>query len=320
MADWDYRPEEEQKEEKEKKYVTRKEFRICFVILLAALAFATFSINDSIRQSRNEISSDIYRVEEQIRNTINSIPYNIEKGIEDANNPISEGYMEMIDVDYEAKTVTLRMTVVPKEYQDGMTVHFFVSCDGNESMKVNAVAQEDRTFIAECDLPYCDYAEVKAVLRKGDTEYLKLIGSESIYSQIMPEFHGFFGGSTSFGAGVHRFNRTVELRVYAPDWMTRNSLFTLKDVTTVVEIDGKTVMTVPMEEQERRYDYAMYTAELEEFKLRAGEKLKVYCMAEDNGGRKYTYVVERGEALKNDYIAEEPAWHEAGGDPNLIIE
>ena len=55
MADWDYRPEEEQKEEKEKKYVTRKEFRICFVILLAAIGFATFSINDSIRQSRTKL-------------------------------------------------------------------------------------------------------------------------------------------------------------------------------------------------------------------------------------------------------------------------
>ncbi len=319
MADWDYRPEEEQ-EKKEKKYVTRKEFRICFVILLAAIGFATFSINDSIRQSRNEISRDIYRVEEHISNTINSIPRNIEQGIEDANNPIREGYMELVDVDYDTETATLRMTVHPKEYQEGMAVHFFVSCDGGEAVKVNATAKPDRTFVAECEVPYCDRAEVKAVLRKGDTEYLKLIGSESIYSQIMPEFHGFFSGSTSFGNGVHRFNRTVELRVYAPDWMTRNSLFTLKDVMAVVEIDGKTVMTVPMEELERRYDHAACEVQLEEFKLREGEKLKVYCTAEDNGGRKYTYIVEQGEALKNDYIAEEPAWLDGGTDPRLTIE
>ena len=320
MADWDYRPEEEQEEKKQKKYVTRKEFYICFIILLIALAAATFAIDDSINMAKSYVANQVYQTEERISSTINSIPRNIEQGIEDANNPIREGYMEMIDVDYEAKNVTLRMTVVPKEYQDGMTVHFFVSCDGNEAMKVEATAKEDRTFIAECEVPYCDRAEVKAVLRKGNTEYLKLIGSESIYSQIMPEFHGMFPGSVSYGANVHRFNRTVELRVYAPDWMTRNSLFTLKDVTAVVEIDGKTVMTVPMEELERRYDHAAYEVQLEEFKLHAGEKLKVYCTAEDNGGRKYTYVVERGEALKNDYIAEEPAWYEAGRDPNLTIE
>ena len=320
MADWDYRPEEEQEEKKQKKYVTRKEFYICFIILLIALAAATFAIDDSINMAKSYVANQVYQTEDRINSTINSIPRNIEQGIEDANNPIREGYMEMIDVDYEAKNVTLRMTVVPKEYQDGMTVHFFVSCDGNEAMKVEATAKEDRTFIAECEVPYCDRAEVKAVLRKGNTEYLKRIGSESIYSQIMPEFHGMFPGSVSYGANVHRFNRTVELRVYAPDWMTRNSLFTLKDVTAVVEIDGKTVMTVPMEELERRYDHAAYEAQLEEFKLHAGEKLKVYCTAEDNGGRKYTYVVERGEALKNDYIAEEPAWYEAGRDPNLIIE
>lgn len=319
MADW-YENQEEQKEEKQKKYVTRKEFRICFVILLAAIGFATTAINDSIRQSRNEISGDIYRVEERISNTVNSIPYNIERGIEDANNPIREGYMELVDVDYENETATLRMTVQPKEYQDGMAVYFFVSCDGNESMKINAAAKEDRTFVAECDVPYCDYAEVKAVLKKGNTEYLKLIGSESIYSQVLPEFQGFFGGSISFGSGVHRFNRMVEVRVNAPGWMAENGAFVLDNVKTIVEIDGKTVMTVPMEETDQHYYGAAYTVELEEFKLREGEELVVSFVAEDNSGRKYTYIVERGEALKNDYIAEEPAWEVGGGDPRLTVE
>ena len=108
-----YASDFEKKEEKEKKYVTRKEFRICFVILLVAIGFATFSINDSIRQSRNETSNAIYMMEERFNNRIDSIPRNIEQGIADANNPISEGYMEMVHVDYEAKTATLSLTIVP---------------------------------------------------------------------------------------------------------------------------------------------------------------------------------------------------------------
>ena len=312
MADWDYRPEEERKEEKEKKYVTRKEFRICFVILLAAIGFATFSINDSIRQSRNETSNAIYMMEERFNNRIDSIPRNIEQGIADANNLIGEGYMKMVNVDYEAKTATLSMTVVPKEYQDGMTAHFFVSCDGNEPMKVNTVAKEDRTFAAECEVPFCESAEVKAVLRKGDTEYLKYLGSESIYYRVYPQGHGMFPGSVSYGNGVHRFNRTVELQVSAPDWMAGREAFVLKNVTAVVEIDGKTVMSVPMEVRETYPHGAYYEVQLEEFKLREGEKLKVYCTAEDDGGRKYTCVVEVGEAMKNDYISQEPAWDSNG--------
>lgn len=308
MADWDYGQEEEQKEEKEKKYVTRKEFRICFVILLAAIGFSTFSINDGIRQSRNETANAIYMMEERFNNRIDSIPRNIEQGIADANNPISEGYVEMVDANYEAKTATLRMTVVPKEYQDGMTVYFFVSCDGNGAMKVNAVAQEDRTFIAECEVPYCERAEVKAVMRKGNTEYLKYIGSESIYDRVYPQGHGTLTGSVSFGNGVHRFNRTVELQVSAPDWMAGREEFALKNVTAVVEIDGKTVMSVPMEEREKHPYGAYYEVQLEEFKLREGEELKVYCTAEDGGGRKYTCIVEQGEAMKNDYISQEPVW------------
>ena len=316
MADW-YENQEERKEEKEKKYVTRKEFRICFVILLAAIGFATFSINDSIRQSRNETSNAIYMMEERFNNRIDSIPRNIEQGIADANNPISEGYMEMVHVDYEAKTATLSLTIVPKEYQDGMLVHFFVSCDGNEPMKVNAVLQEDRTFIAECEVPFCESAEVKAVLRKGDTEYLKYLGGESIYYRVYPQGHGMFPGSVSYGNGVHRFNRTVELQISAPDWMAGKEAFVLKNVTAVVEIDGKTVMAVPMEEREKYHNGGYYEVQLEEFKLREGEKLKVYCTAEDDGGRKYSCIVEQGEAMKNDYISQEPAWDSNGW---LLIE
>jgi hypothetical protein len=225
--------------------------------------------------------------------------------------------MEMINADYEAKTATLRMTAVPKEYQDSMAVHFFVSCDGNEPVKVNAVAQEDRTFIAECEVPYCEHAEVKAVLRKGNTEYLKYLGSESIYYRVYPQGHGMFPGSVSYGNGVHRFNRTVELQISAPEWMAGREAFVLKNVTAVVEIDGKTVMSVPMEEREKYHHGGYYEVQLEEFKLREGEELKVYCTAEDDDGRKYSCIVEQGEAMKNDYISQEPAWDNNG---LLIIE
>ena len=83
-------------------------------------------------------------------------------------------------------------------------------------------------------------------------------------------------------------------------------------MTAVVEIDGKTVMSVPMEVRETYPHGAYYEVQLEEFKLHEGEKLKVYCTAEDDGGRKYTCVVEQGEAMKNDYISQEPAWDSNG--------
>ena len=155
------------------------------------------------------------------------------------------------------------------------------------------------------------------VAHRGDTEYLKYLGSESIYYKVYPQGHGMFPGSVSYGNGVHRFNRTVELQISAPEWMAGKEAFVLKNVTAVVEIDGKTVMAVPMEEREKYHHGGYYEVQLEEFKLREGEKLKVYCMAEDDSGRKYTCIVEQGEALKNDYISEEPAWDSNGW---LMIE
>jgi hypothetical protein len=72
-----------------------------------------------------------------------------------------------------------------------------------------------------------------------------------------------------------------------------------------------------MEVRETYPHGAYYEVQLEEFKLREGEKLKVYCTAEDDGGRKYTCVVEQGEAMKNDYISQEPAWD---GNDWLTVE
>ena len=79
MADWDYRPEEEQKEEKEKKYVTRKEFRICFVILLIALVGGTlawFYINEEVTVNLN---GDFYFDKPFILNNSNGGLYEVRR-------------------------------------------------------------------------------------------------------------------------------------------------------------------------------------------------------------------------------------------------
>ena len=315
MADWDYRPEEEQKEEREKKYVTRKEFRICFVILLGALAFATFAMEDRMEQVQNHVSNQVYQMEERVNSTINSIPRNIEQGIEDANNPIRESNMEIVDVDAKARTARIRMTAAPKEYVDGMTMKFLVTCDDAEAMEVPAKAGSDRTFTAETEVPFCGVASATVHMRKGGTEYIQSVTGLNIENIVLPYFNGNWGGSVSWQASQDfvTFDGDITVDVSTPEWLMnkdKGASFQLKDEKIEVYIDGKLKKTMPairVSNDEYFREYLVSITGENRIQLKGGREIEFVFKAEDNNGLNYSYLVEKGN------------WHQGEGYENDAI-
>ncbi|MBP3627934.1 MAG: hypothetical protein J6I95_00525 [Anaerotignum sp.] len=315
MADWDYRPEEEQKEEKPKKYVSRKEFYICFVILLGALAFATFAMEDRMEQVQNHVSNQVYQMEERVNSTINSIPRNIEQGIEDANNPIRESNMEIVDVDAKARTARIRMTAAPKEYVDGMTMKFLVTCDDAEAMEVPAKAGSDRTFTAETEVPFCGVASATVHMRKGGTEYIQSVTGLNIENIVLPYFNGNWGGSVSWQASQDfvTFDGDITVDVSTPEWLMnkdKGASFQLKDEKIEVYIDGKLKKTMPAIRVSNDKYFREYLVSLtgeNRIQLKGGREIEFVFKAEDNNGLNYSYLVEKGnwnqgEGYENDAI------------------
>ncbi|MBO5329088.1 MAG: hypothetical protein J6A71_01020 [Anaerotignum sp.] len=315
MADWDYRPEEEQKEEKPKKYVSRKEFYICFVILLGALAFATFAMEDRMEQVQNHVSNQVYQMEERVNSTINSIPRNIEQGIEDANNPIRESNMEIVDVDAKARTARIRMMAAPKEYVDGMTMKFLVTCDDAEAMEVPAKAGSDRTFTAETEVPFCGVASATVHMRKGGTEYIQSVTGLNIENIVLPYFNGNWGGSVSWQASQDfvTFDGDITVDVSTPEWLMnkdKGASFQLKDEKIEVYIDGKLKKTMPairVSNDEYFREYIVSLTGENRIQLKGGREIEFVFKAEDNNGLNYSYLVEKGN------------WHQGEGYENDAI-
>lgn len=315
MADWDYRPEEEQKEEKPKKYVSRKEFYICFVILLGALAFATFAMEDRMEQVQNYVSNQVYQMEERVNSTINSIPRNIEQGIEDANNPIRESNMEIVDVDAKARTARIRMTAAPKEYVDGMTMKFLVTCDDAEAMEVPAKAGSDRTFTAETEVPFCGVASATVHMRKGGTEYIQSVTGLNIENIVLPYFNGNWGGSVSWQESQDfvTFDGDITVDVSTPEWLMnkdKGASFQLKDEKIEVYIDGKLKKTMPairVSNDEYFREYLVSITGENRIQLKGGREIEFVFKAEDNNGLNYSYLVEKGN------------WHQGEGYENDAI-
>ena len=315
MTDWDYRPEEEQKEEKPKKYVSRKEFYICFVILLGALAFATFAMEDRMEQVQNHVSNQVYQMEERVNSTINSIPRNIEQGIEDANNPIRESNMEIVDVDAKARTARIRMTAAPKEYVDGMTMKFLVTCDDAEAMEVPAKAGSDRTFTAETEVPFCGVASATVHMRKGGTEYIQSVTGLNIENIVLPYFNGNWGGSVSWQESQDfvTFDGDITVDVSTPEWLMnkdKGASFQLKDEKIEVYIDGKLKKTMPairVSNDEYFREYLVSITGENRIQLKGGREIEFVFKAEDNNGLNYSYLVEKGN------------WHQGEGYENDAI-
>lgn len=309
MEEQDYRSEEEQeKKPKEKKYVTRREFRICFVILLLFVFFQSLSIKENIRQAQNNVSNVVYSAENNISNTINSIPRNIEQGIENANNPIRESSMEIMDVDVKARTATIRMTAVPKEYVDGMTMKFMVSCDEAEAVEVSAAAGNDRVFKAEMEVPFCGVVSASAQMRKGDTEYICSVGSVDVGSSVLPTFNGNWGGSISWQANGDFvvFDGDVIVDVTMPEWLMnqeKGTSFHLKDAKVEVYVDGKlkkTISAIKISDDEYVKSYTADFSGENKLNLKNGKKIEFIFKAEDNNGLHYSYLAEAGRWRQGD--------------------
>ena len=314
MEEQDYRPEEEQeKKPKEKKYVTRREFYICFVILLLFVFFQSLSIKENIQQAQNNVSNVVYSAENNISNTINSIPRNIEQGIEDANNPIRESSIEIIDVDVKTRTATIRMMASPKEYTDGMTMKFMVSCDGGEAVEVAAAAGNDRVFQAEMEVPFHGVVSASAHMRKGNTEYIRSVGSVDVENTVLPVFEGNWGGSVSWQANGDFvvFDGEVIVDVMMPEWQMRRdkgASFHLKDTKVEVYVDGKLEKTLPAIKNSDDEYVKSYTADFSgenKLNLKNGKEIEFIFKAEDNNGLCYSYLAETGRWRQGDgYEAE----------------
>lgn len=305
MADWEERAEQEQKEKKEKKYVTRRDFYGC-VLLFAVVLFAqSISIKGQIQQARDTLNNVIYTEASSIESSISGISDRVARGIEDANHPLSSGELQITAVDMQAKKVTIRLTAVPKEYQKGMTMRFVVSCnDGEEKLFVPAAAGEDYIFTAETEIPFYDTIAVTAYLQNGDTEYLREIRSMPLADMVLPYFQGDWNGGITWTAASNRleFDGDIDVYVTAPEWQLQNSKtvdFSLQDAKIEIYLNGKLYRTISAEchteDEATIYCHCSLSGE-DKLVLEGKEsgEIAFFFKAKDKDGIQYSYLVESG--------------------------
>lgn len=319
MADWDYRPAEEQEQEKkERKGVSRKEFYICFVILLAVLIWRTGALAQSMQVQENNAEYILQRLDD-VSSQIGNISAEVADGVAEANAPMGKCSYEIADVDLHKKTVTLRFMATPKQYQVGATsLQFFLSCDEDTPIAIDAAEGKNHIFTAEKEISLCSSVSATATLRIGDAEYLKDMGEMSIDGYVYPYFSGFFSSSYQWAHGATEANveGSIQVEVTPSEWMqNRNEALKLKNPTAELYLDGERLQSIPMQTEEVNMHWAQYFCEIKEaFRMKGGQLLEIYFKAEDADGLRYTYLIERTHISEGDILTEEPE------DGQLVVE
>lgn len=316
--------EEEKKAEarKEKTTVTRKEFYICFVILLLVIIWGTNavsrSLTDCVNQNKSLISAEIDRLFRQIY----GISDEVTAGINDANNPLQENDVRVVSVDAKKKTATLRLTAMPKEYQEGMKLTFFVSCDGKEPLSVAAEIGADRIFAANLDIPFCEDLKITANVKEKDTEYIQNLGERSMEGQLLPYFDGYWGGAAEWNSNEDfaTIDGNIEINIQNPEWWyTQNRKAEYKNARVEVQIDGKKVKTIPAEWAGGSCH--AYITKDDKIKLHEGETVAFIFKTEAEGFR-YSYLIERGTFSRSEGYVSQDLQDYSYGESNsrLVVE
>ena len=307
-------PEErqEEKQEKKKQYpVTRRDFYGCVIILLIAIFLQGMQTRALIRRGNTQLENSIANRISSVESRIGNIPNSIETALREADNPFRESSVEIAAADLKAKKVTLRMTVMPKEWKTGDTsLQFYLSCDGGEKIAVDAAAGADHSFTAEKEIPFCETAAVTAILQRGDTEYPFDLGETSVAGAVYPYFSGEFLGSYSWVAVGKEATVGGDInvgRIVLPIELRRTMDIAEKDAIEIY-VDGKRVQKHKMQAEIDDTDFTRYTYTIEKaFKVKEGQYIEVYFKAEDENGLKYTYLVDRSHVTNGDVETAESA-------------
>lgn len=314
-------------EKKVRTAVSRKEFYICVALLLIIIYARTGAILQNQRKMTNTNANNTNFISSRL-DAIGGELYNLTDGTDQAG--LLDSDVDISTVDWQNKTATLRLMAEPTEYQEGMTVTFFLSCDDGEAIPVVASAGGDYIYTAEQEIPFCEYVRVKVHIRRGDVEQIREIYGLSMADELYPRIDSYPSGiiDQTFGSTEATVGGDYAVEIQAPQWMLQSDkIFEVKNPRVEISVNGRRVKILPMEKQDNSDYYTeRYSASIagsERITLQEGDRISFVFKMEDGSGTKYSYVMEEARQDQQEgYVQEYAAtfMEEALADGRLSIE
>jgi len=203
----------------------------------------------------------------------------------------------------ETKDVELTISVVPKEYIEGMEVVFYADCSDGTKLSVKGKETEAMKFVGKVEVPFSKLVNITVTMKKDDVTQIQQILSDTVQGRFVLDIDGDWTGSYGHHGRTLQTDGEVALDLKS---IYEQNLRAMKKLELVIFVDEKEWKRFPMKiekDGEDRYTISYYTELKENIPLEVDEDWKMIIEGEDRYGIHYrkvvmqTYFKENGEPV-----------------------
>ena len=266
-------------------------------IMLVVSLVRIHNLKEDLEQETRYLQSRI----DSLEGRINSIYSEVDEMLEKEASLLTFSDWTINSLDVEQMTANVEATVIPKEYEEGVTEAVLQA--GNQEY---AMTMEDGSFRTEVEVPIFENSTIdKVVFQDGSqvrTEYLDW-GIHPRYG-MLPDVYASPIGSWTYGYGDDQNTMTcnAEVRIHIE---SKGDNTEIKAVH-MVEIENGTVQkrtAVPADENDE------YVFECKEtYKAPFGTRFEIAAEVTDQYGLVYRCIVHRWESDRNGKLVDDNDW------------
>ncbi|NYB75106.1 hypothetical protein HZF24_13235 [Sedimentibacter hydroxybenzoicus DSM 7310] len=277
------------------------------ITLIIVNVFSIFKISSLERTMDNyylQIVSGINRNNSEISNIYSNINSILEK-----QSSLLDSYKIEFgeSLNEESLTVPVKITVVPKEYSEGLTVNIQLN---DESF---TLIKKGTSFEATIDADIFETFQPKVVISQDGIQKTESLEEYyDLYNKFLLKVEGYHNGSTQYINGKHIYKGgRFEFRITNINDNMPEKMSIVYDINgSILREDEVDISQIDDEDETTNY---IYKDIIDEVKLGANEVLMVYANIQDKYGINYKYVVLRDEVDANgEPVFRRPEWSSGG--------
>lgn len=263
------------------------------VALIVTNIFCVLQINNlksSMDNYYHQMMSGINRNNSEISNIYSNVDAILEK---------QSSFLDSYKIEFGESlnkgslTVPVMLTVVPKEYSEGLTVSIQLN---DESFPLN---KNGTSFETTVDADIFDTFQPKVVISQNGVQRTESIDEYyDLYNKFLLQLEGHYNGSTRYDDGKHIYKGgNIDLII------TNTYDNAPEKVSIVYDVNGSILredeVDISQFVNERQVTNFVTKDIIDEVELSANDVLTVYANIQDEYGINYKYVVLRDEVDNN---------------------
>ena len=277
----------------------KRVFAVVLCIMLVISLVRIHNLKERLERETGYLRSQIQSLEGRI----NGIYNEVDEMLEQEASLLTYSDWNIISIDVPTEKATVDVSIIPKEYQEGMTEA--VLQIGSQEYPMT---MEDGSYHAEIETALFGNCEIEAVvLRDGSNTRTEYLGwNISPRQSMLPDVYADISGGWSFGPRGKEYSTLtsdgeIEIHIEA-----KGSQPEIKSIYLVETLDGQVQerTAVPMEGQDGYYTVACK----ETYELPFGTCFEMAVEVTDKYGLVYKAIVHRWESDEKGQLVDDTDW------------